>query len=196
MSVQIDAPLEVVPDAGPDDSVAAVSGAVETISSHLHPVASYDLADHLRPTGREEVWRFTPIKRLRGLLDAEGGQAGDIDLTVDAPDAVAVSTISGAEARALGGPAPVDRIAAIAVANAGDATLVDVPAEAELDAPVMIKISGRGTDAQAFRTLVVRVGAFARATIVLEHEGSAVLGSSVTVLVGDGARVDLAGLQL
>ena len=41
-------------------------------ASHLHPVASYDLADHPRPTGLEEVWRFTPLKRLRGLLDADG----------------------------------------------------------------------------------------------------------------------------
>ncbi|GAA3560742.1 Fe-S cluster assembly protein SufD [Microlunatus spumicola] len=196
MSVQIDAPLEVVPDAAPDDSVAAVAGAVETISSHLHPVASYDLADHPRPTGREEVWRFTPVKRLRGLLDAEDLPSGAIDVTVDAPEQVRVSTIDGAEARSLGGPAPVDRIAALAVANAGETTLVDVPAEVELDEPIMITVTGQGTDAAAFRSLVVRVGAFAKATIVLEHHGSAVLGSSVVLLVGDGARVDLAGLQL
>jgi Fe-S cluster assembly protein SufD len=196
LSVQIDAPLEVVPTSAPDGSVAAVAGAVETVSSHLHPVASYDLADHPRPTGREEVWRFTPVKRLRGLLDAEGATSGTIDLTVDAPEQVRVSTIDAAEARALGGPAPVDRIAALAVANAGDATFVDVPAEVELDQPITITVTGRGTDAAAFRSLVIRVGAFAKATIVLEHNGSAVLASSVVLLVGDGARVDLAGLQL
>ncbi len=37
------------------------------VSSHLHPVGSFDLSDHPVPTGREEVWRFTPLKRLRGL---------------------------------------------------------------------------------------------------------------------------------
>ena len=57
------------PVAAPTPNVAA---AVETVASHLHPVASYDLADHPRPTGLEEVWRFTPLKRLRGLLDADG----------------------------------------------------------------------------------------------------------------------------
>ena len=46
-----------------------VAAAVETVASHLHPVRSYDLADHPEPTGLEEVWRFTPLKRLRGLLD-------------------------------------------------------------------------------------------------------------------------------
>ena len=45
----------------------AVAGAVETttkLASHLHPPASFDLDDHPMPTGREEVWRFTPLKRL------------------------------------------------------------------------------------------------------------------------------------
>ena len=88
MSVQIDAPIEVVPDAAPDDSVAAVSGAVETVASHLHPVASYDLADHPRPTGREEVWRFTPLKRLRGLLDDERRRRRRSTSRVDAPEGV------------------------------------------------------------------------------------------------------------
>ena len=34
---------------------------------HLHPAGSFDVADHPVPTGREEIWRFTPLKRLRGL---------------------------------------------------------------------------------------------------------------------------------
>ena len=29
--------------------------------------ASFDLAEFAVPTGREEIWRFTPLKRLRGL---------------------------------------------------------------------------------------------------------------------------------
>ena len=37
------------------------------VESHLHPEGSYDVADHVVPTGREEIWRFTPLKRLRGL---------------------------------------------------------------------------------------------------------------------------------
>ncbi len=37
------------------------------VESHLHPEGSFDVADHVVPTGREEIWRFTPLKRLRGL---------------------------------------------------------------------------------------------------------------------------------
>jgi hypothetical protein len=52
----------------------------------LHRTASADLADHPVPDGREEDWRFTPLRRLRGLLERHvarrqgrrrGGRAGD-----------------------------------------------------------------------------------------------------------------------
>jgi Fe-S cluster assembly protein SufD len=194
LSVQIDAPIEVVPTAAPDDSVAAVSAAVETVASHLHPVASYDLAAHPRPTGREEVWRFTPLKRLRGLLD-DGAASGAVDVHVEAPQGVTVSTISPAEARGLGGTAPVDRIAALAANHADRVTLVDVAAEAALDAPVVVTVTGSGAE-RAFGNLVVRVGAFAKAIVVLEHLGSAVYAGNTTLIVGDGASVEFAGLQL
>ncbi|HEY5820653.1 MAG TPA: Fe-S cluster assembly protein SufD [Propionibacteriaceae bacterium] len=180
----------------PLDSVPNVAEAVETIASHLHPVASYDLRDHPRPTGFEEVWRFTPLKRLRGLLDAEGQTGGRLTWEVEAPDHVTTSQITTAQAIGLGGPAPVDRIAALAVANADGAVRVDIPAEAELDRPVVITLTGEGTEQTVFGHVVITVGAFAKATIVMEHRGSAVYASSVTLLVGDGATVSFAGLQL
>jgi Fe-S cluster assembly protein SufD len=194
LSVQIDAPIEVVPAAAPNDSVANLSGAVETVASHLHPNPSYDLADHPLPTGREEVWRFTPLKRFRGLL--QGGDAqGEVEVSVEAPEGVTVSEISTDEARALGGPKPVDRVAALAAAHAERVTLVDVPAETRLDAPVVVTVTGKGAE-RAYGNLVLRVGAFAKAVVVLEHRGSAVYAGNTTILVGDGAQVEFAGLAL
>ena len=78
------------------EAAANVAAAVETVASHLHPVASYDLAHHPRPTGQEEVWRFTPLKRLGGLLDAEGRTGGHLDWQVDAPAPV-TTTAGGAD---------------------------------------------------------------------------------------------------
>ncbi|HSU36678.1 MAG TPA: Fe-S cluster assembly protein SufD [Propionibacteriaceae bacterium] len=189
--MSVDTELPVAAAVGPN-----VAQAVETVASHLHPVASYDLADHPRPTGLEEVWRFTPLKRLRGLLDAVPDPGGSLDWKVDAPEPVTTSMITTAEAVALGGPAPVDRIAALAVAHAGGAVLVDIPAEAELDRPVVITLTGSDTTLPAFGHLIIRVGTFAAGTIVLEHQGSATYASSVTLLVGDGAQVRFVGLQL
>ncbi|HEY5848645.1 MAG TPA: Fe-S cluster assembly protein SufD [Microlunatus sp.] len=174
-----------------------VAAALERPASHLHPTPSYDLADHPQPTGLEEVWRFTPLKRLRGLLDAaEGAVSGHLDWAVSAPDQVTTSSISTVDAVALGGPAPVDRIAALAVANGGEAVRIDVPANAELDAPVIIQLSGTGLETPVFGHLVITIGAHAVATLVLEHRGSARFASSVRVLVGDGAHVDVVTMQL
>ena len=44
--------------------VPNVAQAIETVESHLHPKPSFALADHPVPTGREEVWRFTPLRRI------------------------------------------------------------------------------------------------------------------------------------
>ncbi len=177
-----------------------VAAAIERPASHLHPTPSYDLADHPRPTGLEEIWRFTPLKRLRSLLEATvdetGASAGRLDRSVQAPAGVTTSEIPTAEAIALGGQLPVDRVAALAVANSGTALRVDIPDDAELHTPVLIELTGRGLEPPVFGHTVVTVGAHARATVILEHRGSAQYAGVVQVVVGDGARVDVVGMQL
>ena len=165
------------------------------IASHLHPGASYDVAHHPTPSGREEVWRFTPLKRLRGLLEGSPS-ADDLDWDVQAPDGVRISRISTADAIDLGGPAPVDRLAALSVANSGGAVRLHVPDGTELDAPVRIRLRGATPEQLVWDHLVVTIGRSAQATVVLEYEGSATYSAMVQVLVGDGAQLQLARLQL
>jgi len=49
--------------------MSVLQGAVESAApvSRLHALQSYELADFAVPSGREEEWRFTPLRRLRGL---------------------------------------------------------------------------------------------------------------------------------
>ncbi len=166
----------------------------DRVESHLNPPPSYDLADHPQPTGREETWRFTPLKRLRGILD---GEASDARLTWETtlPAGVTVTRISAEEARELGELAPNDRPSALAVANAGGATLIDVPAETEVDEPLVIRLHGESADDLVWGHLVLRVGNFAKATVVLLHTGSARYSAITSVLVGDGATVNVLTLQ-
>ncbi len=42
---------------------------------------------------------------------------------------------------------------------------------------------------------VVEVGAFAKATVVLDHSGEARYSGGVAVVVGDGAQVELVSVQ-
>ncbi|MFN8192394.1 MAG: Fe-S cluster assembly protein SufD [Nocardioidaceae bacterium] len=166
---------------------------MDQVQSHLHPTPSYDLADHPMPVGREEIWRFTPLKRLAGLLDDQPSDA-HLSWTTHLPAGVTLSEITAAEAAALGEVLPSDRPAALAVSHGGGAMLLDVPAEADLDEPVRIELHGDDADALVWGHLVVRVGAHARATIVFEHTGSARYSATTSVLVGDGAQLAMASL--
>jgi Fe-S cluster assembly protein SufD len=176
-------------------AIPNVAEAVEAgVESYLHPSSSFNLADHPMPGGREEVWRFTPLRRLRGLLDDAVGN-GHLDWHTSLPAGATVREISTDEAIALGVPAPVDRPSALAVAHSGAAVLVEVAAEAVLEEPVLIELAGTGLEQVVHGHVVFRIGHNSSATIVLRHTGSAHYLSSVSVLVGEGARVNFVGLQ-
>src|SRR5699024_4478122 len=132
--------------------------AIETVESHLHPTPSWNLEDHASPTGREEIWRFSPVKRLKGVL--EGAATGEhLAWSGDLPAGVTHTEISADEARELAVSAPRDRVAAQAVANSGGAILFDVPAETEIAEPVVITLTGTGQTVHGH--VVIRIGAFA-----------------------------------
>ncbi|WP_229054110.1 Fe-S cluster assembly protein SufD [Aeromicrobium sp. Leaf350] len=163
---------------------------LDHVESHLHPEPSYDVATHPVPTGLEEIWRFTPLKRLRGLLD---GEPSDAHLTWEQqlPEGVTLSEISTEEAQGLAVSAPLDRLGALAAANAGGAVLLDVPADLVVDEPIRITLSGDSVDSTVWGHVVIRVGLHAKATVLIDHVGSAVYDAFTQVVVGDGAQLDL-----
>lgn len=180
---------------GVDETAAArpnVATAVETVVSHLHPTPSWDVADHPMPTGREEIWRFSPIRQMRGLL-TEHDSIAALDWQGDTPARVSISGISADEARGLAAEAPVDRVSALAAAQATHSTRIDVPAEADITEPVLLTAVGRGGEARD--RVVITVGNHARVTLVLRYQGSASYAEKTDVIVGDGATLNLVFLQ-
>jgi Fe-S cluster assembly protein SufD len=146
------------------------------------------------PTGREETWRFTPMKRIRPLL---AGSPSDAQLTwtTDLPEGVELSSVEADDPLLKGLPEPADRLAALARRHSEGATVVRVPAEAQLDRPVTLALAGTGSADVVWGQLVIEVGAFAKATVVLDHTGLARYAGGVAVLVGDGADVMLVSVQ-
>jgi len=170
------------------DGAANVAGAIETIESHLHPEPSFDVAKHPMPTGREELWRFSPLKALRPLL-AEGDVLSGLDWAGDLPAGVEMRTIPAAEARERAIEPPVDRIAAIAAQRTGEAVYMSVPAEAVIAEPIVFTATGTG--AHAAESFVVDFGRHSRATLVLHFEGSAQYAAKYDFRVADGAEINL-----
>ena len=93
-------------------------------------MGSFDLADHPVPTGREEVWRFTPLKRLRGLHTDAPLDGDSFEVAVTRRRGVTAQRV-GADhaARGTSGLVPPDRVSARAWQAADAVFLVDVPAE-------------------------------------------------------------------
>ena len=145
-------------------------------------------------TGREEEWRFTPMRRVRPLLTGEPSDA-QLRWTTDLPDGVELTSVEAGDPLVKGLPDPVDRLAALTRQRAGGARVLRVPAEAQLDRPVTLDLAGTGSEDVVWGQLVVDVGAFARATVVLRHSGLARYSGGVSVLVGDGAQVTVVTVQ-
>ena len=109
-----------VTEQGIDTARESVESALEQgqVVSHLNPPPSYDLSDHPLPTGREEIWRFTPLKRLRGLhADAEF-QPSATSLGWTEHEGVTIRKVGGDGSgderalRGISGSSPTDRMTA------------------------------------------------------------------------------------
>jgi Fe-S cluster assembly protein SufD len=155
---------------------------------------SYDVADFPIPGGREEDWRFTPVDRLGGLFQVEPTDESRLTVDISAPKEVEISEAT-ADNPAFGAVLrPADRAAAAAWASAEKATVVTIPNEVELAEPVSITITGQDR-ARVNGHLIIDVGRFARATVVLSHQGSAECASNVELRVGDGADLTFVTVQ-
>lgn len=170
------------------------SGVPALLNGRQDRTRSFDVADFPPINGREEEWRFTPIKRLADFFEDTGNDAA-LTITTDLPQQVTVETISLDAARAYGIAEPEDRSAAIAAAQAAEVTHYSIPADAEIDEPVIIHADGTGDDIVHGHVLLT-IGANAKATVVFEHEGCARYSEFFSVVVEDGASLTLASLQL
>ena len=176
--------------------MAGLQGAVETAPvSRLHERQSYDPADFPVPTGREEEWRFTPLRRLRGLHGDDPLGDGKVSVVADAGPGVTIESREHGDSGVGVAYVPSDRVSARAFASFREATLISVPADTRSDAPTHVTFRGESTDGAAFGHTVVDVQPNARAIVVLEYTGSATYADNVEFLVGDGASLAVVSLQ-
>ncbi|MBM0125488.1 Fe-S cluster assembly protein SufD [Pimelobacter simplex] len=172
-----------------------LEGALEQVESHLHPEGSFDVDAHAVPTGREEIWRFTPLKRLRDI-HANAPLAGtSFEASFDAPDNVRADRHEDDSLKGVSGLVPWDRISARALAEATSSLAVTIPAEAVLERPVFVTIKGTGTDEATAAHLVIRAEKFSKATVVLRFEGSMTLADNVEIVVEDGAQLAVVSID-
>ncbi|HVW44429.1 MAG TPA: Fe-S cluster assembly protein SufD [Amycolatopsis sp.] len=176
-------------------NVAAAAEPTVPAASRAERFTGYDVEAFEVPRGREENWRFTPMKRLRGLHDGSAIADGEVKVDAEAAPEVRVETVGRDDARLGQAGEPGDRIAAQAYSSFTSATIVTVPKETRASKPSVIRLTGPGQDNVAYGHVQVRAEAYAQAAIVLDHVGSGTYADNVEFVIGEGAKLTVVSVQ-
>ena len=149
--------------------------------------------NYLTPTGREEAWRFTPLKRLAGLHDGSIKVADHISLSAKLalPNGVALTVADAAEHPASYTSTDVvtNRIREVVQ----KVSLLTIAKDVELSEP--IHLSRKCSSAPEFSRVVIQAGVNSKSTVIVENTGNGELGEEIEINLAPGASLDLISLQ-
>ena len=155
---------------------------------------SASVSDFPEVSKLQEIWRYIPQDRLRGLDELVMGETSEGEIGLRLASGVTSRMVSSTDKIVGTAGLPEDRVSAAAWTNASKTLVIEVPKDAEIAEPSFVKIQPNSLEAKAVH-LVVSVGNFASATIVLDHVGVGVLGENVEIILGDGATLNFISIQ-
>jgi len=149
--------------------------------------------NYLTPTGREEAWRFTPLKKLSGIHDLEVSVADNISLSAksDLPRGVSLTTVDASDH-------PPAYAASDIVTNrvrkeTKRITLLAITSNTEIVEPIFLKRKC-GPTAEVSRT-AIQIGVNSRATVIIENNGTGKLGKEIEISLAAGSHLNFISLQ-
>jgi Fe-S cluster assembly protein SufD len=184
-----------------------VAGASETIqhglSEHSHGfgvpiqtrserIKSTKVDDFAEISTREEQWRYIGSDELGGL-DKSGLEEFSGDITATTADGVGTSWIESDHALFGSAGSPEDRVSAAGWEAAKAAYLIAIPANSSPE-PSSIEIKSLVSDPSALH-VIVHAAKGSQATVVIQHNGDAVLSENIEIIVDDEASLTLVSIQ-
>ncbi len=151
--------------------------------------------NYLTPTGREEAWRFTPLKRLGGLHDGTFKLAtrNTLALTSSVPAGVTFERIGRELVSAES--ATDDVIVSRIHEAATEVTVLKIAANTELAEPISLyRLAGGLTDAELSRVQIC-IGANAKATVIIENTGDHLIAEDIEIICEPGSSLTVVSLQ-
>ncbi len=155
---------------------------------------SFDVDAFEVPHGRDEIWRFTPLRRLRGLHDGSAHATGSAHIDVTERPGVTTEIVRRGDERLGQSGVPADRVAAQAFSSFNSATIVTVDKDTQVGEPIEIVITGPGEGATAYGHLQVRVGELSQTVVVIDQRGSGTYADNIEFVVGDAARLTVVSI--
>lgn len=167
-----------------------LAGAVEGTGINKGELfSSYDVDAFEVPGGRDELWLFTPLRRLRGLHDGTAVATAAATVAVNAPGDVTAETVERSDDRLGQGGIPSDRVAAQAYSSFSTATVVSVGKQQAVADPIEISLTGPGQGQVAYGHTQVRAGALSESVVVIDYRGSGTYAENVEFVLDDAARL-------
>ena len=149
--------------------------------------------NYLTPSGREEAWRFTPLKRLAGLHD----------ISVDVADRISISNRDSLPAGVklttpLSSDFPPAYESNDVVTNRIRKTvqkisLLAIDNDIELSEPIFLARKS-GSCAELSR-IVIQAGINSKATVIIENTGAGEIGEEIEISLATGASLNFISLQ-
>ena len=148
--------------------------------------------NYLTPTGREEAWRFTPLKRLRGLHDGVAVQSDRESLvTKGALPAGVTFARENLEPLSESDDVIIERVrgAVSSVAH------LSIAANAEIAEPIFLGRSAGALDTAEFSRVRISLGTHAVATVIVENTTDTVLAEDLEIYLAPGSNLKFVTLQ-
>ena len=148
--------------------------------------------NYLTPTGREEAWRFTPLKRLRGLHDGAAIQSDRESLiTKGALPSGVTFTRENLEPLSASDDVIIERVrgAVSSVAH------LAIAANTELSEPIFLARSAGALDTAEFSRVRISLGTHAVATVIVENTTDTVLAEDLEIYLAPGSNLKFVTLQ-
>ncbi|WP_104090343.1 Fe-S cluster assembly protein SufD [Cryobacterium sp. N19] len=152
---------------------------------------SVNVADFQAVTGREAVWKHSPVAKFTDLT------AGDLDgsryLIESTPSAdISVAWVPRTDARIGTAGLPEERAAANAWGVFDDALAITVSGEEAKE--ITVTRSALGNTARGAHT-IIEAKPFSQATVILANTGDARLSENVEIILGESANLTVVSLQ-
>ncbi|CAB4586240.1 unannotated protein [freshwater metagenome] len=151
--------------------------------------------NYLTPTGREEAWRFTPLRRLSGLHD------GSVSIT-DRKSLSSTGTLQKGVtfqrvSRELLSPQSVseDVIVQRVHAEANDIALLEIAPNTKVSEIIHLQRLLTGPLGAELSRVRISIAENSQATVLVENSGEVVLGEDIEIYVGKGAELTFISLQ-
>ena len=148
--------------------------------------------NYLTPTGREEAWRFTPLKRLRGLHDGTSVQSDRSTLVAkEALPAGVTFKRENLEPLATSDDVIIERIRSFSPSVAH----LSIAANTELAEPIFLGRTAGALDSAEFSRVRISLGTHAVATVIVENTTDTILAEDLEIALAPGSNLKFVTLQ-